>query len=174
MDHEADRAALRTLMSTVTDALNRNDFNLFSHNLAPGFHITFADQRTFTSPDELEAYRKSLLKDGDISKIEFSPEIDGPAIFLRDDIIIATGRSSDSFTTSHGTIVISSRWTATVIRDQNNTWKIASFHSGVNLLDNSILDRTKSALMRFVWIAGLVALIIGLLVGLLIGRRTKA
>ncbi len=170
-ERDADHVALRALLATMTGALNSSNFATFSDHLAPGFHITFADQRTFTSIDELAAYKQEMATKQGITSVIFVPEIDGPTIFLNDTTGICTGRSTDTFTSSSGVISMTSRWTATVIRDQGAAWKVAAFHSGVNLLDNPVLDRTRSTMVHLVWIIGIAGVLAGLIAGWLLGRR---
>jgi ketosteroid isomerase-like protein len=65
-------------------------------------------------------------------------------------------------------IEMTSRWTATVVKEDGR-WLLASYHISGNLLDNPLLNAAKGGLF---WGVGLGA-VAGLVLGLLLGKRKR-
>lgn len=63
------------------------------------------------------------------------------------------------------------RWTAVVVRNPDNEWRLRAIHFGTNNLDNPVLHKVQRTLTRYaiLWSAG--ALVVGLAVGWWLGRR---
>jgi len=66
------------------------------------------------------------------------------------------------------------RWTAVMVRDADNQWRLRAIHFGTNHLDNPVLTKVTRTLIRDGVIGAIVALLVGLGLGILIGRRRKA
>jgi ketosteroid isomerase-like protein len=169
-DRSADHTALRALLVEVTAALNSGDANKLQAYLATPFVITFVDQQRFTDVPAMVAYRAALEKDRHLQKMEVTPAADALTTFLGPDVGYCTGTSNDSFDFPEGTINLSTRWTATLVRQQG-AWKVAALHAGVNFLDNPAINNVKSGAKTLVLVAGIAALLIGLVAGLVLGRR---
>ncbi len=74
------------------------------------------------------------------------------------------GRGTEKYKLDSVEHTVSTRWSATVVKE-GEEWKIASFHSGVNFSDNSVL----AAFEEFGWKIGVAAGLISLLVGFILG-----
>lgn len=168
---EADHQALRALRDELVAALNATDYTRLGQCLAPGFNLTFADQRRFTDLTSLTSYQQHLHDEVGITKVVFAPEVDAPATLITADTAVATGTSSDRFEAKDGSVTaITSRWTATMVR-QDGAWKLSAFQAGVDLMDNPILHRQRQAMIRFAVLGAVLCLIVGLLSGWWFGRR---
>ncbi len=169
--HEADHQALRALRDELVAALNTTDYTRLGQCLAPGFNLTFADQRRFTDLTSLASYQQHLHDEVGITKVVFAPEVDAPATLITADTAVATGTSTDRFEANDGSVTaITSRWTATMVRHEG-AWKLSAFQAGVDLMDNPILHRQRQAMIRFAVLGAVLCLIVGLLSGWWFGRR---
>ena len=169
--NDADHQALRTLRDELVAALNATDYARLGQCLAPGFSLTFADQRRFTDLAALASYQKHLHEEIGITKVHFAPEVDAPALLITTDTAVATGMSNDRFEAKDGSFTaITSRWTATMVR-RDGAWKLSAFQAGVDLMDNPILHRQRQAFIRFAVFGSVLCLIVGLLSGWWFGRR---
>ena len=80
------------------------------------------------------------------------------------DIAKVYGRGTEKYKLDSVEHTVSTRWSATVVKE-GEEWKVASFHSGVNFSDNSVLK----AFEEFGWKIGVAAGLISLLVGFILG-----
>jgi len=64
------------------------------------------------------------------------------------------------------------RWTAVMVRNDDNKWRLRAIHIGTNHLDNPVLTKVRRTLVRDGVIAACVALLAGLAGGWWIGRRS--
>ncbi|MCP5155250.1 MAG: nuclear transport factor 2 family protein [Ectothiorhodospiraceae bacterium] len=168
---EADHEALRGLMARARDAVNARDPKAIETVLAPGFVLVMADQSLVTDTASLRQYLARLFEaeDAPLAGIELAPEADAPTEFLGPDVGVARGRSSDTYTLrAGGALTLESRWTATVAR-VDGEWRIKTFHAGVNMVDNPILDAATHA--GYAWGGG--GLVLGGVLGLVLGRRRR-
>ena len=65
---------------------------------------------------------------------------------------------------------MTSRWTATLIRD-NGKWKILNLHIGTNLLDNPVTEAAKSYVSKVGIGAGLGGLVLGFLIAWFLRKK---
>jgi hypothetical protein len=169
-DRASDHTALRALLVDVTAAMNSGDTDQLRTCLAMPFVITFVDQRRFTDVAAIEQYLDSLKRERHLEKWEMKPSADALTTFLSDEVGVCTGTSNDTFTFAEGSISLSSRWTATLVKEQG-AWKVAALQAGVNILDNPILASAASMGKKIAIGAAIVALALGLFLGLVLGRR---
>lgn len=173
MDEQKEHAALRALNQEVTRAINAADFDALKSHLADPFELTFADQKTIQSIQELRDYYAEMTTGGRMASIHFEPTADALTRFLGNDVGITRGSSKDVFTRKDGRrIDIDSRWTAVVVK-QAGQWKISSLHAGVNVLDNAVLRAVAGEMKKWMVRAAGLALLAGLGIGFFLGRRRK-
>jgi hypothetical protein len=65
------------------------------------------------------------------------------------------------------------RWTATVIRDDDGQWRILSLHIGTNFLDNPILAEAENSLIYAVAGGLIIGIFLVLIINLFRRRLTK-
>jgi hypothetical protein len=58
---------------------------------------------------------------------------------------------------------MTSRWTSTIVKD-GAQWKVASFHFGVNFMDNPVVDAIQNFITKVAIGCGLLGLLIGFLI----------
>ncbi|HKP85715.1 MAG TPA: nuclear transport factor 2 family protein, partial [Blastocatellia bacterium] len=175
-DRERDHEQLRAMLRTATEAMNSRNFDALTPLFHSKFSITTVDQKLFTNLADFRAYYEGLYNGANapLKNIVFKPEADALTEFVGDNIGLSHGTSTDTYTFSDGdTRVMTSRWTATVFKDDGG-WKIINLHIGANLFDNPVVSSLKS----YVYKAGIGTGIGGLIVGfalawLLKGKRRK-
>lgn len=170
---EQDHEELRLLLRSARDAANAKNFDALKPLFYEKFSITTVDQKTFTNLEDFKAYFASMFT-GDkapLKSITFNPEADALTEFIGDNIGVSHGTSTDTYAFTDGdTRTMTSRWTATLIKD-NGKWKILNLHFGTNLLDNPVVNTMKSSLYKVGGIAGVVGLLIGFVLAWVMRRR---
>ena len=165
---EADHDALRKLMTEATGALNRLDAAALAKYLADGFVLTFADQTVITDMAELDGYIAGYFTadNAPLKSVSFVPEATEQVRFIDSRTGVVYGTSADTYTLADDTsLVFDTHWTATVVKEDGR-WLVQTFHAGVNMLDNPILDATSQGSL----FSGGVALLVGLLAGAFLMR----
>jgi len=165
---EADHAALQALMTGATAALNALDSAKLTQYLADDFVVTFADQTVITEPGQLDQYLDTYFRseNSPLKSVRFQPEATEPTRFIDQRIGVVHGTSTDSYTLANdSTLTLDTHWTATVTKDDGQ-WRIRSFHAGVNMLDNPILDAMNQS--SLLW--GGLGLLVGFFLGALLMR----
>jgi hypothetical protein len=163
---EQDHEQLRALLRTAKEAVNAKNFEALKPLFHEKFSITTVDQKVFTSFEDFKAHFANLLtgNNAPLKSITFNPEADALTEFVGDNIGLSHGTSTDTYAFTDGdTRTMSSRWTATLIRDSGK-WKILNLHIGANILENPVTEAAKG----YVYKVGLGAGIGGLLLGFII------
>jgi ketosteroid isomerase-like protein len=162
-NREQDHEELRALLKSARDAVNAKNFEALKPIFHEKFSITTVDQKVFTNFDDFKKEFATLFT-GDkapLKSITFNPEADALTEFVGDNIGLSHGSSKDTYVFSDGdTREMTSRWTATVIKD-NGKWKILNLHIGTNLLDNPVTEAAKSYLYKVGIGAGIGGLLLG-------------
>ncbi len=168
--HEADHEALRTLLREATAAVNRLDARALEGVMAPGFVAILADQTPITDGAGLDAYfdRYFRAPDAPLTGLTLQPEAAIPTHFVTDQVGVVYGSSHDNYRLrGGGEVDLLSTWSATVVK-MDGQWRVQSFHAGVDMTDNPLLDAARYA--GYGWGGGGL-LLGGGLVALLFCRR---
>ena len=170
-ERAADHEELRALRDAFAGALNQQDFEALKGLVTEDLSFTSISNETLNGAAELEAYWTKLF-DGEesvMTGLAVAPKADALTKFLGDDVGIARGSSQDTYQFRKvGDRKMTSRWTA-VVRKVDGKWKVSAVHMSGNVLDNPVLDATKSVGLIKMIVAGVV----GLLLGALIFRRRR-
>lgn len=139
---DADHAALRTVMAKATQALNAQDLDALTACFTKNFAFTTVDQTVLTSTLSMQKYYDRMLrqKDSPVTSYKITPIVEIPTVFLDQNTGYSCGTSDDAYTLRKGgrTVHMPCHWTATVVRE-NGEWKLATMHTGVNVMDNTVL-----------------------------------
>ncbi|MGA9772625.1 MAG: DUF4440 domain-containing protein [Blastocatellia bacterium] len=175
-DRQQDHDELRQILKTATDAMNSKNLDALAPLFYSRFSITTVDQKLFTNLADFKAYYEGLYSGANapLKSIMFKPEADALTEFIGDNIGLSHGTSTDTYTFSDGdTRVMTSRWTATVFRE-NGKWKILNLHIGADLLTNPVVSTLKSYIYKVGIGSGLGGLIVGFAVAwFLRGKRRR-
>lgn len=141
-DREADHAALRGLMAKVTQALNDQDLTAVTACFTKKFVFTTVDQSVLTDTLTMTNYYDRMLhrKDSPVTGYKISPKANISTAFLNENCGYCYGTSDDAYTLRRNgrTVHMASRWTATVVKEDGQ-WKMAAVHTGVDVMDNTVL-----------------------------------
>ena len=156
---EVDHAALRVLMTDTVEAINGQDMDALAACFTDDFVFTTIDQTVLATPEEIKDYYERMLnnEESPISGFSMTPSPDIPTVFLDDQTGFCYGTSDDAYTLRKNKRVIhmTSKWTATVVK-VDGQWKIATAHSGVDVMDNPLIKiKTLSWWRRFLLAIGI-------------------
>lgn len=174
-DH-AIHQELRALLQGMEQAINSEKYS----DLEPYFHenlrVTTINQEVISKRSEITAYFERWFGDGgylDKLEITLTPD-DTTELFGDNTYGIVRGVGDEKYVLADGrSFDMSTRWTATVVKDDDGKWRILALHIGTNFLDNPILNKAESALITFAS-GGLAAgLVLGWLITFIIMRRRK-
>lgn len=175
-DREADHNALRAMLTKSMEALNTRNFDGMVPLLHPKFTIITVDNQKFVGVEAFKKYYLGLF-DGPnamLTKMETRLAADELTLFLDDDTGIAYGTSQDTFHFKDGDVrTMNTRWTA-VTQKEGGQWKLVNAHFSANLLDNPVLDASKSYAKKLAIGAAIGGIVIGALVALLLRRKQSA
>jgi ketosteroid isomerase-like protein len=105
----------------------------------------------------------------EVDALQTTITVDELAHLFHDNTATALGNMDQHFKLRDGTeFDLHSRWTATLVRDDNR-WKIAAFHVSTNMFDNGVMH---TMLRKMYWVGGIGGAVV-LLVGVVVGRVTK-
>jgi ketosteroid isomerase-like protein len=168
---------LRQLLLGIEQAVNEQRY----HDLAPYFHenlrVTTINQEIISSRDEIGAYFDRWFgEDGYLKKVEMKLTADAETELYADKTIgIVRGSGQENYVLSDSRYYeMLTRWTATVIRDDDGKWRILSLHIGTNFLDNPILDEAENSLVYFAIGGFVIGIIVMLTINLLRRRKKQA
>jgi ketosteroid isomerase-like protein len=65
------------------------------------------------------------------------------------------------------------RWTAVLVKNPDNRWRLRAIHFGTNHLDNPVLTKVQRKLTQYGIAGGIVSLLVGVIAGWFLGRRRK-
>ncbi len=174
-DHEIHEE-LRTLLQGMENAVNEQRYN----DLSPYFHqnlrVTTINQEIISSRDEIGAYFDRWFGPGGYLKtVEMKLTADDLTELYADKTIgIVRGSGQENYVLSDSRdYEMLTRWTATVIRDDDGKWRILSLHIGTNFLDNPILDEAENSLMYFAIGGFFIGIIVMLVFNILRGRKER-
>lgn len=177
---EADSAIheeLRALLQGMQQAINAKEYS----DLEPYFHenlrVTTINQEVISARSEITGYfEKWFGDDGYLADLEITLTADDTTELYGDNMFgIVRGTGDEKYILSDSRAFdMSTRWTATVIKDTDGQWRILALHIGTNFLDNPILSMAESSLKTFAAYGVLGGLLLGWLIAYLYMRRRKA
>ena len=110
-----------------------------------------------------------------IDKMTVDATTDKRMILNNGTLAISSGEMKDHYVLGRGPSVnLNSRWSATLVRDQDR-WLLISFSASTNAFDNEVINLYLTSQKYMVSaIAGVVGLIVGFVICGVLGRRKKA
>lgn len=173
---EADHAVLRALMANAVKAINNQDMDALAACFTKKFAFTTVDQSVLTDAASLKKYYDRMLRSADspVTGYKMAPTVDIPTIFFDANTGYSCGTSDDTYTLrQNGRVVhMTCNWTAAVAKE-DGTWKLAAVHSGVNVMNNPVIDTVAATLKRNLFLAAGLGVLVGLVIGMLVGGRMR-
>lgn len=174
-DQEAEHEALRTLKAEVAQALEDQDVDQLRKYFAEEFAFTTVDQSVLTDLTSMKEYYERMLKAEDslVTSIRMLPEAEIQTVFLDENTGYCYGTSEDTYTlrSTGQSVDMNSRWTALVVKE-GGQWKIKTVHTGVNFIDNPLVDKLKSLAWRNSVIAVVIGIVLGFVIGWILRRKS--
>lgn len=174
-DH-AIHEELRALLQDMEKAVNEERYG----DLAPYFHenllVTPIDQETISSREGISEYFNRLFGPGGmLKKVDMKLTADARTQLYGDKTFgIVRGSGDEDYVLSDTrTYNMKTRWTATVIKDTDDRWRILTLHIGTNFLDNELLSEAEGALMSIAVVGFVMGAVLVLALNL-IYRRIKS
>lgn len=170
-DRNADHQELRSMLKSVTEAMNSRNIDAIAPLFHNQFSITTVDQQVFTDLPSFKTYFTGLFsgEKAALKSVTFAPTADDLTTFVGENIGLSHGSSTDTYVFADGeTRVMTSRWTATLYKE-GGKWRVLNVHIGANLFDNPVVGALKSWLYKI----GAAAAVAGLLIGFLFGQLSR-
>ena len=177
-NHE-DHEALRAMLKDVTTAVNEQRFEDLAPHFHPDLRVTTINQEVIVKPEGLEPYFRDWIGPGKYCKsMKMTMEADALTEFYGSGdsrFGIARGKGVEEYDLTDGRYLkLDTRWTATVVPNEDGSWRILALHLGVNFYDNQIVHQFQNAAKKYPPMAGGVGILVGLLIGFLVGRKKSA
>lgn len=173
-DH-AIHEELRALLQGIEKAVNEERYNDLAPYFHKNLHVTTINQETISSREEIgKFFNRWFGPGGFLKKLDMKLNADAlTELYGNKTFGIVRGSGDENYILSDKRYYeMKIRWTATVIKDTDDKWRILSLHIGTNFLDNPILSEAEGALMYFT-VGGLVVGIVIMFVINVIRRRFK-
>jgi ketosteroid isomerase-like protein len=174
-DHEIHEE-LRGVLSVIEGAINSGNYDNMLPVLSEQIRATPINQEFLASRSDVSTYFKKWFGEGGyLKKLEFHLVPDAITELSMDKswgtvygtgvekYVLADGRPYELLT----------RWTATMVKEEDGHWRVRSIHIGTNFLDNAILTEAEQALGTAAIFGLAGGLLVGGVFGWFVGRRKK-
>jgi uncharacterized protein (TIGR02246 family) len=164
---------LRAIRDAMVKAFNDRDYDGFLRHLHPNVVATWQNAEVARHPDGVKAFMKKM-SEGDtkvVDSVQADLKVDELASLYNDrNTAIAFGSVDQNFKlTGGGELALTSRWTATFVKEDGR-WLLAAFHVSGDLFHNPVL--AVAARKTAQWV-GFGSLFVGLVAGWMLGRTRK-
>ena len=176
---EADHAIheeLRGVLSGIQNAVNSQHYTQLEHYFDKNMHVTTSNQEVLSSHEDITKFFNFWFgKKGFLKKVTMTLHADGlTTLYANKTIGIVQGSGvEDCYLSDSRFFSMKTRWTATVIKDDDGKWRILTLHIGINFLDNPVLNVAKESANYFGIIGAMVGMLIGLLIGFFLWHTRK-
>ena len=160
-----DNEAIRNVFATFSAAINSQDNSKLMTVAREHAIVIGSNQELASNKKKIEEYFPKVIGTNyKFERIGFTIE-PGAMVDMSNsgDMARVYGRGTEKYRLDSMEHTVSTRWSATVVKEGEH-WKIASFHSGVNFVDNSVIQGFE----EFGWKIGVAAGLIGLFIGFIL------
>lgn len=158
---------LRALRTQVIDAITKGDIDAVIANVHPNVVVTWQNSEVCRGAAGLRDFFNRMGKQT-FKGYKVPPTPDELTILYGGDTGVSFGKVVGQYTLFGKEFEFTSRWTATLVKE-NGHWLLASYHVSLNALDNPLINSAKRSLVWGIVIAGIA----GLLTGVILARRKK-
>jgi ketosteroid isomerase-like protein len=176
---EADHAIheeLRAVTKQLTTAINSGRFDDMLPVLSEQIRATPINQEYLASRAEVSAYFKKWFGSGGyLKKLDIELLPDALTELSADKTWgVVWGKGVEKYVLSDGRpFEMHTRWTATVVKENDGHWRLRTIHIGTNFLDNPILTAAEHAIGKAAAVGGAIGLLLGVLGTWLVMRKKK-
>jgi len=174
-DHEIHEA-LRKVLTDVTAAINAGQYDKMLPYLTENVEATSITQETMTGRGQIaKHFREWFGPQAYMKRMTMKLEADKLTDLAADKSWgLVRGKALEHYEANDGDVFdFVTRWTAVMVRDTDGQWRLRAIHFGTNNLDNPVLTKVKSTLLRNGILAALACLVLGLAAGWWLGRRRR-
>lgn len=168
---------LRAMLQGMQQAINDRQWT----DLEPYFHenlrVTTINQEIISERSEISDYFEGWFGDGGfLATLEITLTADALTELYGDRSFgIVRGDGLEKYVLADGRpFDMTTRWTATVVRDTDGSWRILALHIGTDFLDNPVLGAAESGVRTAGMVGALGGLVLGCLATFVLMRRRKA
>jgi ketosteroid isomerase-like protein len=174
-DEEKVHQELRGLLTGIEQAINSQQYGDLAQYFSKEMKATAINQEFLASHADIEPYfEKWFGKNGKIQNLEIKLTADEKTKFYGNNIGIVYGKGVERYVlndTRHFDML--TRWTATVLREEDGRWRILTLHIGTDFLDNPLLNAIEKSTISFAGAGAGAGLRVGLILGALFWRRKR-
>lgn len=171
---EAIHNELRALLIGLENAVNNEKYDELAQYFHKNMRVTMSNQELLSSHEDITRFFDFWFgKDGYLKRVEMKLTADTlTELYANKTIGIVRGTGEENTYLSDSRFFpMQTRWSATIIKDNDGQWRILSLHLGVDFLDNPVLDMAKES-GKYLALFGLLGgLLLGLLFGFLLWRK---
>jgi hypothetical protein len=175
-DHEIHQE-LRGVLKGIEEAVNTQHYEKLHPYLHKDMRITMSNQEVLGSHEDVDKFFDFWFgPKGFLKRVEMKLHADAPTeLYANKTMGIVRGSGEENTYLSDSRFFpMKTRWTATVIKDDDGKWRILSLHLGVNFLDNPILGMANESGKYLAIGGGVSGVLLGLLIGFLLWRKRSA
>lgn len=165
---DPDHEKLRALRTEIIAAITKGDIDTVLQHVDPNVVVTWQNSEVCRGRQGLKDFFERMGKKS-FKGYKVPPTPDELTILHGGDTGISFGETVASYDILGKNYEIKSRWTATLVKE-NDQWLLAAYHISMNTLDNPLLTAAKKGM----FVAAALALLVGLLIGKLLGKRKAA
>jgi len=168
---------LRALLKGIETSVNTEKYGNLKQYFHKNLRVTTVNQNTIESYEGIEKYFNEWFGEGGYLvslQMTLTPD-DLTELYANKTMGIVRGSGIEKYKLTDGRdLELKTRWTATVIKDNDSKWRILSLHLGTNFYDNAIYNEMSEQLKKWGMIGTVLALLFGLFLGYwLRGRKIK-
>jgi len=176
VDH-AIHEELRSLLRGIQEAVNSQKYGDLHQYLHKDVRVTMSNQEFLTSHEEIDKFFQHWFGSGGfLKRVKMKLTADAlTKLYANKTMGIVQGSGvEDTYLSDNRFFPMRTRWSATVIKDEDGKWRILSLHIGVNFLDNPILGVAEKSGKLFMIGGGIFGILVGFLAGFIFWRKRIA
>ena len=180
MAEEPDHAIheeLRAVLRQIVGAINSGNYDNMLPVLDEKVEVTSMTQEIMSGRAGVSAYfREWFGPGGYMKKLDMKLEPDALTELSPDNSWgLVRGKALEHYEAKDGGLFdFKTRWTAVMVKNADNRWRLRAIHFGTNHLDNPVLSKVQRKLTQYGIAASVASLIIGLCLGWILRRRRRA
>ena len=171
--HEELRAVLRQVVGTINSGNYDNMLPVLDEKIA----ATSVTQEIMSSRGDVSGYFREWFGSGGYMKtLDMKMEADALTDLSPDKTWgLVRGKALEHYEAKDGDqFDFKTRWTAVLVKNADNRWRLRAIHFGTNHLDNPVLSKVQRKLTQYGIAASIASLIAGLCVGWFLRSRRRA
>jgi ketosteroid isomerase-like protein len=174
-DHEIHQE-LRAVLGQIVGAINSGNYDNMLPVLDEKVEATSLTQEIMSSRAEVSGYfREWFGPAGYMKKLDLTLEADALTELSADKSWgLVRGKGLEHYEAKDGSrFDFKTRWTAVLVKNADNRWRLRAIHFGTNHLDNPVLSRVQGKLTQYGIAGSIASLLAGLCLGWFLRGRRK-